>query len=173
MQLTSEQVKALQHVALEVIHNEAKTTKRVIEAIPAEQSHYKPDPIAMSALELAKHIALSDVHFLNGIRTGKFDFGGKLPEFVQTPAEIAKWYSEEVAKATAGIHSMSTEKLGEILDFMGFMQMPAVLYLNMAIGHSIHHRGQLTTHIRPMGGKVPSIYGPSYEDEQAQKAASA
>ena len=29
---------------------------------------------------------------------------------------------------------------------------------------AIHHRGQLSTYIRPMGGKVPSIYGPSGDD---------
>ena len=28
----------------------------------------------------------------------------------------------------------------------------------------VHHRGQLSTYIRPMGGKVPSIYGPSADD---------
>jgi uncharacterized damage-inducible protein DinB len=173
MNLTTEQVQALQHVALEVIKNETKTTKKVIEAIPAEKSHYKPDPVSMSALELAKHIALSDVQFLQGILNAKFDFSGKLPESVQTPHEIAAWYGEEMAKIEAGLGSISPEKLGEVLDFMGFMQMPGVLFLNMAVNHSIHHRGQLTTHIRPMGGKVPSIYGPSYEDEQAQKAASA
>src|SRR5271154_5868912 len=138
MQLSAEQVKALQHVALEVIKNETKTTKRVIEAIPAEKSHYKPDPVSMSAIELAKHIALSDVQFLEGVRTGKFDFSGKLPASVKTPGEIAKWYGEEMEKVAAGLRSMSPEQLGEVLDMMGFMQMPAVLFLNMAVNHSIH-----------------------------------
>lgn len=32
---------------------------------------------------------------------------------------------------------------------------------------AIHHRGQLSTYIRPMGGKVPSIYGPSADDPGA------
>jgi len=173
MQFTADQVKALQHVALETIKSETKHTKRVIEAIPVEKSDYKPDPVAMSSLELAKHIALSDVQFLDGIRTGKFDFSTKLPESVKTPADIATWYVNEMEKVTNGLGSMSPEQLGEVLDFMGFMQMPAVLFLTMAVNHSIHHRGQLTTHLRPMGSKVPSIYGSSYDDEQAQKAASA
>jgi uncharacterized damage-inducible protein DinB len=29
---------------------------------------------------------------------------------------------------------------------------------------AVHHRGQLTTYLRPMGGKVPSIYGPSGDE---------
>jgi uncharacterized damage-inducible protein DinB len=34
----------------------------------------------------------------------------------------------------------------------------------LALFDAVHHRGQLTTYIRPMGGKVPSIYGPSADD---------
>lgn len=31
---------------------------------------------------------------------------------------------------------------------------------------AIHHRGQLSTYIRPMGGMVPSIYGPSADSAE-------
>jgi uncharacterized damage-inducible protein DinB len=34
-------------------------------------------------------------------------------------------------------------------------------FLAMAVKHSVHHRGQLSAYLRPMGGKVPGIYGPS------------
>jgi uncharacterized damage-inducible protein DinB len=44
------------------------------------------------------------------------------------------------------------------------MKMPAVQYLMFALVHMVHHRGQLASYIRPMGGKVPSIYGGSYDE---------
>ena len=45
------------------------------------------------------------------------------------------------------------------------------MYLNVLLQHTIHHRGQLSTYLRPMGAKVPSIYGESYDATQARKAA--
>jgi uncharacterized damage-inducible protein DinB len=43
----------------------------------------------------------------------------------------------------------------------GFLQMPAVGFLSLLIRHSAHHRGQLSSYLRAMGGRVPAIYGPS------------
>jgi uncharacterized damage-inducible protein DinB len=43
-------------------------------------------------------------------------------------------------------------------------------YLHTAGIHSIHHRGQLSMYLRPMGAKVPAIYGESYDSAQAKKA---
>jgi uncharacterized damage-inducible protein DinB len=48
---------------------------------------------------------------------------------------------------------------------------PGAFYLGFLNNHSIHHRGQLATYLRPMGAKCPSIYGGSY-DEPFQPAAS-
>jgi uncharacterized damage-inducible protein DinB len=44
------------------------------------------------------------------------------------------------------------------------------MYLNILLHHSIHHRGQLSTYLRPMGAKVPSIYGESYDAAEARKS---
>jgi uncharacterized damage-inducible protein DinB len=52
-------------------------------------------------------------------------------------------------------------------------QSPAVVFLQIALNHSIHHRGQLSVYLRPMGSKVPSIYGESYDAAEARKAAQA
>jgi uncharacterized damage-inducible protein DinB len=45
------------------------------------------------------------------------------------------------------------------------------VYLHTANIHSIHHRGQLSMYLRPMGAKVPAIYGESYDSAQARLAA--
>jgi uncharacterized damage-inducible protein DinB len=43
--------------------------------------------------------------------------------------------------------------------------MPAINFLAMATKHSVHHRAQLSTYLRPMGGKIPGIYGPSADTQ--------
>jgi len=49
------------------------------------------------------------------------------------------------------------------MEFSG-AKFPAVKYLVWTLVHMVHHRGQLTTYLRPMGSKVPSIYGGSYDE---------
>jgi uncharacterized damage-inducible protein DinB len=44
------------------------------------------------------------------------------------------------------------------------LEQPIGGFLWLILFDAIHHRGQLTTYIRPMGGKVPSIYGPSGDE---------
>ena len=63
------------------------------------------------------------------------------------------------------------EQLVTPIEFFGVFNLPAVAYLGFLNNHSIHHRGELATYLRPMGSKVPSIYGGSY-DEPFQPPAS-
>jgi uncharacterized damage-inducible protein DinB len=66
---------------------------------------------------------------------------------------------------------LSTDELLKIVDFRGMMQLPAVMFLGLMLHHSVHHRGQLSMYLRPMGAKVPSMYGESYDAAEARKAA--
>jgi uncharacterized damage-inducible protein DinB len=59
---------------------------------------------------------------------------------------------------------MDPKKLAMPISFFGLLNHPAVVYLTLLQNHSIHHRGQLSTYIRPMGGKVPAIYGGSADE---------
>jgi uncharacterized damage-inducible protein DinB len=58
-----------------------------------------------------------------------------------------------------------------VIDFRGMFQMPAISYLTFSSNHSIHHRGQLSVYLRPMGAKVPAIYGESFDSKAARMAA--
>jgi uncharacterized damage-inducible protein DinB len=59
---------------------------------------------------------------------------------------------------------MTPEQLLTPVEFFGVFNLPAALYLGFLNNHSIHHRGELATYLRPMGSKVPSIYGGSYDE---------
>ena len=148
---------------LDGITREAEITKKVIAAVPDAASSYKPDANARTAKDLAWHIANTDIQFLDGIADLKFNM--ETPEVKpQNSAEVVAWYDENVKRGVARIAAMSGEQLLTPVEFFGVFNLPAVLYLGFLNNHSIHHRGELATYLRPMGSKVPSIYGGSYDE---------
>lgn len=153
------------------LKGEQATTTRVIGAIPSEKADYRPDPAAMSALELAWHIASTEMMFLDAVINGGFDFSGLArPESVRTPEDVNRWYAGNFETRLEKLIGLSNEQLAQTVDFRGRLQLAAVMYLNVLLHHSIHHRGQLSTYLRPMGAKVPAIYGESYDSKQAKAA---
>jgi uncharacterized damage-inducible protein DinB len=170
--LQPEQGIFLQQMALPALKNEHGTTRRVIEAIPTDKGDYRPDPNAKSALELAWHISAAQHRFLSGVVAGAFDFSPiHRPESVRNSADIAAWFGESFERNLEKVAGLSGEQLVKLIDFRGLFQFPAVMHLQFHLNHEIHHRGQLSTYLRPMGGKVPSIYGESYDSAEAKKAA--
>jgi uncharacterized damage-inducible protein DinB len=144
---------------------------RVIQAIPLDKGDYRPDAISKSALELAWHIVAAEKRFLSGMCLGTFDFKPiNRPDSLGNSAQIAAWFDETFNANIQQVEGLSGEQLARIIDFRGMFQQPAVLYLHLFQNHSIHHRGQLSTYLRPMGAKVPSIYGESYDATQARVA---
>jgi uncharacterized damage-inducible protein DinB len=172
--MTPEQASFLLQYALPSIKNEHRTTRSVIEAVPQTNADYRPDPNAKTAMELAWHVAAAENRFYSGIVAGGFDFTpNHRPENVQTPAQIAEWYGASFNRNFEPLSKLTGEQLAKIIDFRGVFQLPAVAYLNFSLSHTIHHRGQLSTYLRAMGGKVPVIYGESYDSAAAKKAAQA
>jgi uncharacterized damage-inducible protein DinB len=171
--ITAEQAHALLHnFFLATMKNESRTTKTIMEAVPADKSAYQPDPCAKSAIELVRHIAVADNFFIESVVNGVFNPGSvTIPDSVKTPAEVASWYEETYAKNFDALTKLSGDQLIKILDFRGLFQQPAVLFLQFGLVHGIHHRGQLSTYLRPMGSRVPAIYGESYDSALAKKAA--
>lgn len=159
---------------LPVLEREHRTTRSVIEAIPASKWDYRPDANARSAVELAWHIVAAEKRFLEGVGNGEFNFNPiHRPDSLQTSAAIGEWYGEMFQAAVARLQQLTPEQLAKVLDFRGMFQVPAVVFLQTTLNHSIHHRGQLSTYLRPMGAKVPAIYGESYDSAEARKASQA
>ena len=143
---------------------EIPATKRVIAAIPAGQENYQADPKAMSAITLAHHIITTEIWFLKSVLAGSFG-----PEEIKmaegtTIASLLETFDSEVPALTEQVNAMSPEDLAKPVSFFGMFEMPLVSYLSFMTNHTVHHRGQLAAILRPMGGKVPSIYGPSADD---------
>ncbi len=173
--LTAEQAHQYVHeVLLGSLKNESRTTKSVLAAVPGANPDYRPDPSAKSAIELLRHIASADIWFIKSVVDGVFNPGSvKIPDDAKSPEEVVEWYANEHAKNFDAVTQMSGDQLIKIMDFRGLFQNQAFTFLEAGLHHTIHHRGQLSTYLRPMGGKVPAIYGESYDSAQAKKAAQA
>jgi uncharacterized damage-inducible protein DinB len=92
------------------------------------------------------------------------------PDSITNSAGIAAWFDETFAANLQKLEGISGEPLAKMVDFRGMFQLPAVGFIQVALNHSIHHRGQLSMYLRPMGAKVPAIYGESYDTTQARLA---
>ena len=170
--INSEQARLLHSIFALSIEREHRTTRAVIEAIPLNAGDYRPDSVSKTAMELAWHIAASEKRFLEGVINGGFNFDPiTRPESVRNSADLAKWYEDVFQVVFPRLQQLSPEQLTKSIDFRGMYERPAVMYLQSALSHSIHHRGQLSTYLRPMGAKVPAIYGESYDSAEAKKAA--
>jgi uncharacterized damage-inducible protein DinB len=165
--MNTEQAQALLAAMTGSIEREAAGTRKVIGAItnPA----YKPDAKSRTAMELATHLAMSDVWFADSIANGAFVWTGEpaVPAEMSDPAAVARWHEKHLAAGLGKLRAMAPGDLVREVDFFG-MKGPAVTWLVMMNNHAIHHRGQLAAYLRPMGSKVPAIYGMSADEPMPQ-----
>jgi uncharacterized damage-inducible protein DinB len=164
--MTPEFAAGLRDFLLGALDSEVPATTKVILAMPEGAGEYAPDPKSMPALKLAFHIVASEIWFFDSVSAGAFgDFpSGDGPA---TPAAVVAWWNEVRPAAREKVAALTGDQLAGIVDFYGMFQLPAAAYLNFANIHCIHHRGQLAAYLRPMGGKVPSIYGGSADEPMA------
>ena len=138
----------------------------MIGAIPDAGLTYTPDPKSMTALDLAWHAASSEWFFLNSVCEGQFSPGeSKRPDNIRNAQDVLSWYEKNIPPALERAKALSGQQLAKPVDFFCMMQAPAVWYLTLMVKHGAHHRGQLSTYLRPAGAKVPSIYGPSADSK--------
>ncbi|HXN18629.1 MAG TPA: DinB family protein [Candidatus Binatus sp.] len=168
--MNHEQAAFTAHMFTDGLEREYEITRKVLAAVPEGKKDYRPDENARTAFDLATHIATSDVWFLQGIEKG--EFGPPLDKHFGSVAEIVAFYEREFPAALKKVKALPPEKLAKIIPAFGMFELPAAAYLAFVNNHCIHHRGQLATYLRPMGSKVPNIYGGSF-DEPMQMPASA
>jgi uncharacterized damage-inducible protein DinB len=151
---------------LKLWDKEAAATRKVIERIPQERSDYRADPKARTAREIAWLLVREETVLGDGLEKGAINW-----EEVPTPAtvqEILAAYDTHHAEATRQLHGAPVDAWEQSVPFMwqgkevmrstGFESAWGFL-LDL-----IHHRGQLSTYLRPMGSTVPAIYGPSADE---------
>ncbi len=158
-----DQAKTVAEVIGQGLQGEWMHTYKAINALPDAKKDFKPEPNSRSAFDLAHHMAICDVGFLHAVAANDFGvFPAKCD--AKTIPELADWYKHEMPKALERVLALDGNHLSTVVEAFG-MKLPAVNYLMFCNNHMIHHRGQLTTYIRPMGGKVPAMYGGSFDEK--------
>src|SRR5262245_45507130 len=163
--LTADQSAFLLHtIGLPGLRAEHPLTSAVIAAIPADRADYRPHPDSRPAFELAWHIVSAEIKYIEAAASGVFPFDLKaVPVTVHSPSDILAWYQERFSPAIERLEKTTGDELLRMVDFYGIRKFPAITLIQIILNHTVHHRGQLSTYLRPMGVKVPSIYGPSYD----------
>ena len=99
------------------------------------------------------------------VDTGKSEWENIKPPSLDDMIGMFEKWSTELLDKVAALDDASQERNAQFL-YQGtvVMEKPMVEFLWDFMFDAIHHRGQLSAYLRPMGGKVPSIYGPSADD---------
>lgn len=145
---------------------EHPATVRVLRALPEGQLHYRPHPRSRSAGELAWLMIYEEKSCIELLDTGETHWDERLPEMgLQQMIEAYENYHREMlSRFEKAKESVWTRPTKFFVDDQLVLESPLVEHLWIVLFDRIHHRGQLSVYLRPMGGKVPSIYGPSADD---------
>lgn len=154
---------------------EAKTTRRVLERVPTDKLSWKPHPKSMSLGALALHTAGVPGVIIGWCEADETNFTGERPPEPKSTDEILAAHDASVQKVKttlpkigdAGMQGMWTAKAGG----QTLMTMPkAALARALVMNHWLHHRGQLSVYLRLLDVSVPSIYGPSADENPFGRA---
>ncbi len=143
---------------------ESQTTIKVMRAFPADQKDFKPHEKSQEAIRLMSTFVFEMYllsTYLFGDELDRARFQTYQPESVEA---VIGDFEKETAGVLSRLMTLPDSGLEKTVEFAGTKFM-ADEFAMMMLHDQIHHRGQLTVYVRMAGGKVPSIYGPSADDE--------
>jgi uncharacterized damage-inducible protein DinB len=155
---------------LHELEHESHTTRRVLERVPDGQLTWKPHEKARTLGQLALHVAM-----VPGAVAELFasPSPAQVPQFKDPPldraSELIPALDESLAKAKRVLGGMDDTTAMSMWRLMNgereiFAQPRAALLRSIMLNHWYHHRGQLTVYLRELGVAIPSIYGPSADE---------
>jgi uncharacterized damage-inducible protein DinB len=154
---------------LETLADEKPRFERALKAVPSDKLDYRPDDKSRTALELVKVFAVDSGTFEPFLKTGVVDFSQIQSPASDSVSEIMAMFLGQLDNTAQLISAMSEDDWASVAKMMmGEKEMWKTIKGKMAWGlllDLIHHRGQLSVYLRPMGGKVPAIYGPSADTQ--------
>lgn len=155
---------------IQELEQEAATTRRLLARVPAAHFGWQPTPQARTLGQLALHIATTP----GGVAALAAQNPAEMPAFPEEvgPASVDDLLTAldgSVQQATAIVGAMDDAALHETWRVMAgereLMAVPRLAFLrSVMLSHWYHHRGQLTVYLRLLGVPIPSIYGPSADE---------
>lgn len=160
--MTSEQATTVKEFLLPQMELEVGLTARVLASVPDDKTEYAPHERCSAAGVLARHILGADAWFLQSVVNGAL-LDKPAPPEGKDSASLAAEYEARIKDLLGKVRDLPGEHLAK--DFVFYKwTMPCISVLQLMQKHSIHHRGQLSVYLRPMGAKVPAIYGGSADE---------
>lgn len=145
---------------------EQRAFRAVLAAIPGDKLDYRPHERSTGAGDLARQLAVEQHDLAQLIDTQETSY---VPTPHGTIEEILAAWDKATSEVRSRIGSLDESLLAKPAKFkMGDQVVWEEDLGGMLWGFlfdMVHHRGQLSTYLRPMGSKVPSIYGPSADDQ--------
>ncbi len=141
---------------------EAPKFDSVMDALPTKRLEYRPHPKSRSAAEMVTHLAREQEMLVRMFDTGRIDYKDSTAEDFRQMRSLWKKSTDELRDRLKKLDDSGWKR--PVQFYMGGKMINDTTADEMLWGFlldMIHHRGQLSTYIRPMGGKVPAIYGPS------------
>ena len=156
---------------LQELERETLTTRRVLERVPSERLSWRPHPKARTLGELAVHIATVPAAVAELVA---LESPVQIPDFADPPtptsaSELVPALDRSIAKAKTVLGGMDDGTLLATWRLMRgereLVSLPGVAFLrSVMLNHWYHHRGQLTVYLRELDVPIPSIYGPSADE---------
>jgi uncharacterized damage-inducible protein DinB len=140
--------------------HETKTTRNVLARIP-EGSDYRPDPKSRTAQEIAWQIVCEERMIIDALETGRVAWAPEpMPASMK---DVLAAYDSQLEPIIERWAALPIERWTGMLDFFGSPRPASPLAWSFLFD-VVHHRGQISTYLRPMGSTVPQIYGPSGDE---------
>ena len=155
---------------LKELEEEARTTRRVLERVPSDQLNWRPHKTSRTLGELAMHVAIVPGALAELVASPS---PAQVPDFAdpvpKNSSELLPALEQSIAKANKALAGMDDDKLMETWRLMkGEREVFAVprvgLLRSVMLNHWYHHCGQLTVYLRQLEVPIPSIYGPSADE---------
>ena len=152
------------------LDQEAKTTRRVLERVPTDRLGWKPHPKSMTLGQLALHIAQVPGNIAGFVAGPVFEMPAELK---QAPAasttEVLAALDQSLTKAKQVLDGFDDATMASMWSLKAggktVMSMPRMAVVrSIMLNHWYHHRGQLSVYLRELDVPVPSIYGPSADE---------
>ena len=149
--------------------SEATTTRRVLERVPADKLSWRPHQKSMTLGQLALHIAALPGAIAELVT--QLSVEPPVPPLREATSrdQLLSTLDESVEKATAKLSGWGDDGLKAVWKItrgsQTLLEMPrAAVIRSVMLNHWYHHRGQLSVYLRQVGVPVPSIYGPSADE---------
>jgi uncharacterized damage-inducible protein DinB len=148
---------------------EAATTRRVLERVPSDKLAWAPHTKSMSLGKLAMHVATAPGFISGWSVPDEYEFSGDPTPLPTSTADILAAHDKGVQQVKNNLGKVGDANLGKswtaISGGKQLMTMPkAGLLRALLMNHTYHHRGQLSVYLRLLDVPVPSIYGPSADE---------